>query len=117
MAPGWDQEKADVMADIVREKFRQHSDLAARLLATGDEYLEERNSWEDRFWGTDMDGQGQNVLGTILMAVRDELRAEASGTGKKPSPGGLRGFRHREADPRFQNTFKVYSKYMELYTW
>ena len=114
--PGRDSEKAAVMADIIRKKFRQHSDLAARLLATGDEYLEERNSWEDRFWGTDMGGQGQNVPGTILMAVRDDLRAEASGTGKKPAPGGLRGCRHREVGSRFQNTFKVYSKYMEPHT-
>ncbi len=70
---GWDSEKVRVMASVVREKFLQHPDLAAMLLATGDEPLVERNSWGDRFWGTDMDGEGENMLGKILMRVRDEL--------------------------------------------
>ena len=70
---GWDSEKVGVMTSVVREKFQQHPDLAAMLLATGDEPLVERNSWGDRFWGTDLDGAGENMLGKILMRVRDEL--------------------------------------------
>lgn len=70
---GWDSEKVGVMASVVREKFHQHPDLAAMLLATGDELLVERNSWGDRFWGTDMDGEGENMLGKTLMRVRHEL--------------------------------------------
>ena len=70
---GWDSEKVAVMMSVVREKFRQHPDLAAMLLATGNELLVERNSWGDRFWGTDVDGEGENMLGKILMRVRDEL--------------------------------------------
>ena len=72
--PGWDSEKVGVMTGIVREKFRQHPELAERLLSTGDEPLVERNSWGDRFWGVDMNGEGENMLGRILMLVRDELR-------------------------------------------
>ncbi len=72
----WDDEKIQIMVEIVRAKFRQNPDLAERLLATGDEPLVERNSWGDTFWGTDMDGNGENMLGRILMLIRKELMNE-----------------------------------------
>ena len=34
--------------------------------------IEERNCWNDRYWGT-VDGIGENNLGKILMSVRDIL--------------------------------------------
>ena len=43
------------------------------MIETGDEYLEEGNTWGDRIWGT-VNGKGQNNLGKILMRVREELR-------------------------------------------
>ena len=69
-----DQEevKDKVMYEIVLAKFTQNPDLKEKLLATGDEYLEEGNTWGDTIWGT-VDGVGENRLGKILMRVRDEL--------------------------------------------
>ena len=61
------------MYEIVLAKFTQNPDLKKKLLATGDEHLEEGNTWGDTIWGT-VDGVGENRLGKILMRVRDELK-------------------------------------------
>ena len=47
-----------------------------KLLATGDEHLEEGNTWGDTTWGT-VNGIGENRLGRILMKVRKELQEES----------------------------------------
>jgi ribA/ribD-fused uncharacterized protein len=69
----WLQIKYQVMLTCVRDKFTRHPDLRAKLLATGDAYLEEGNTWHDQIWGV-YDGHGTNWLGIILMQVRAELR-------------------------------------------
>ena len=70
----WESIKLDVMLNLLRIKFASNTSLAARLLDTSDEYLEEGNDHGDRFWGS-VAGQGQNHLGRLLMQVREELRA------------------------------------------
>ena len=72
MRSDWEEVKNKVMYEIVLAKFTQNSDLKEKLLATGDEHLEEGNTWGDTIWGT-VDGVGENRLGKILMRVRDEL--------------------------------------------
>ena len=69
----WEEVKDKVMYEIVLAKFTQNPDLKKKLLATGDEHLEEGNTWGDTIWGT-VDGVGENRLGKILMRVRDELK-------------------------------------------
>jgi len=69
----WETAKFDVMERCVRDKFTRHADLRAKILATGDTYLEEGNTWGDRIWGVYL-GQGENRLGRILMMVRWELQ-------------------------------------------
>jgi len=64
----------------VRAKFEQNPDLAAKLIATGDEELVEGNTWGDTYWGV-CRGVGQNKLGKILMNVRQELAALPEGEG------------------------------------
>ena len=59
--------------DVAKEHGVQNEDLKAKLLATGDEHLEEGNTWGDRIWGT-VNGKGQNHLGKTLMRVREELK-------------------------------------------
>jgi ribA/ribD-fused uncharacterized protein len=71
--PDWESAKFDVMERCVRDKFTRNPGLAAKLVATGDAYLEEGNTWNDRVWGV-YQGQGENRLGKILMQVRAELR-------------------------------------------
>ena len=69
---GWDQMKFDIMYEIVKAKFEQNVELKNKLLATGEDHLEEGNTWGDKIWGT-VGGKGQNNLGKILMRVRSEL--------------------------------------------
>jgi predicted NAD-dependent protein-ADP-ribosyltransferase YbiA (DUF1768 family) len=63
------------MSDLVEQKFKLNSKLRAQLLATGNEWLEETNTWGDTFWGV-CNGVGQNWLGAILMSVREKLRGK-----------------------------------------
>ena len=72
----WESVKDDIMYRIVKCKFTQHEDLKRRLIDTGDEELLEGNTWNDTYWGIDINTrQGYNKLGKILMRVRDEIRS------------------------------------------
>lgn len=69
----WEDVKTELMYEICKAKFTQNNDLAAKLLATGDEELVEGNNWNDKIWGK-VNGEGENRLGVILMRIREELR-------------------------------------------
>lgn len=71
----WETVKIDVMRDALRAKFTQHKDLQKILLATGDAILVEHTK-NDSFWGDGGDGSGQNMLGKLLMELREELNQE-----------------------------------------
>nr|DAZ71783.1 MAG TPA: NADAR protein [Caudoviricetes sp.] len=71
----WENVKDDVMYEICKAKFSQNTELKKRLLSTGNEHLEEGNTWGDKIWGT-VNGVGENRLGKILMRIREELRNE-----------------------------------------
>jgi len=73
LVDGWEQVKVSIMMEIVQAKFEQNKDIAQKLIATGDAFLEEGNDWGDRIWGT-VNGQGSNLLGFILMKVREHLK-------------------------------------------
>lgn len=73
----WESVKDTIMHEAVLAKFTQHDDLRAMLLATGDARIVEHTE-NDRYWGDGGDGRGKNRLGTILMRVREELRAGES---------------------------------------
>jgi ribA/ribD-fused uncharacterized protein len=70
----WEQVKDEIMLKAVRAKFTQHPDLRAKLLATGNAELVEHTK-NDAYWGDGGDGTGKNMLGRILMKVREELQA------------------------------------------
>lgn len=74
LRPDWGAVKDGVMRDAVRAKFRQHPELRTTLLATDDATIVERTG-NDSYWGDGGDGSGRNVLGRILMEVREELRS------------------------------------------
>lgn len=44
-------------------------EMRDRLMATGNEYLEETNTWDDVYWGV-CNGVGKNMLGRMLMYIR-----------------------------------------------
>jgi len=69
----WEKIKDQVMEDCVRDKFTRNSELRQRLVDTGEEELIEGNTWNDTYWGV-CRGRGKNVLGKILMKVREELK-------------------------------------------
>ena len=69
----WEAVKLNVMRSAIDAKFSLNDPLSDTLLATEDLYLVEGNTWGDRFWGQ-VNGQGLNWLGVILMARRAELR-------------------------------------------
>lgn len=74
--PDWEEwekiGKINVMYELLWKKF-QHPELRQMLLLTGDKVLEEGNTWGDTFWGI-CKGEGKNMLGILLMNVRDKIR-------------------------------------------
>ncbi|MBE9050417.1 NADAR family protein [Nostocales cyanobacterium LEGE 11386] len=69
----WEKVKDDVMRKAVRRKFETHKDIRDILLSTDNEEIVE-NSPIDFYWGCGADGSGKNMLGIILMEVREILR-------------------------------------------
>lgn len=78
----WERVKDAVMLDGLRAKFAQHADIRTVLLGTGEASIIEHTR-KDRYWGDGGDGTGRNMLGTLLMQVRDELRAGCIAVGSK----------------------------------
>ena len=64
----WNERKVEVMLKGLRAKFRQNDALYAGLLATGDAVIHE-DSKTDMFWGK----KGEDMLGKLLMQVREEI--------------------------------------------
>ena len=79
LRPDWEDIKLMVMTVLVAKKF-QDPQLKALLLATDTQELQEDNMWRDTFWGIcpPGSGQGKNMLGKILMSVREDLRNVAT---------------------------------------
>jgi ribA/ribD-fused uncharacterized protein len=76
VAPGWSKTKFDRMRRVLAAKFTQHNDLRELLLSTGEARLVESATVDNevnRLWG-EVNGVGQNMLGTLLMELRQELR-------------------------------------------
>lgn len=99
LRPDWEQVKLDVMRRVVRTKFVQHPNLARYLLDTGDAELVEGNTWHDVYWGVDLrTGEGENHLGKILMAQRQEFKDNGL-----PAPdASLHNYMTFEADAGFR---------------
>jgi ribA/ribD-fused uncharacterized protein len=76
LRPDWEQVKVQIMRDLLVEKFSQEPERSI-LLATGDEELVEGNWWHDTFWGQCPVGHGENMLGKLLMELREAIRKEA----------------------------------------
>lgn len=80
----WDSERLDVMKRGVRAKFVQHPEIQKQLIETGNKQIGDADA-RDLFWGigtsenTDKSKypekwKGQNQLGKIMMALRDEFK-------------------------------------------
>ena len=78
----WDQVKDDIMYEIVKDKFTRNPNLKSLLMKTNSSVLIKGNWWHDNYWGSCsceecQNTEGKNILGLILMRVRDEIRNEA----------------------------------------
>jgi ribA/ribD-fused uncharacterized protein len=71
--PEWPSTKVTRMKYVLRAKFGQHKELRDNLLGTGKAKLIE-GSPTDEFWGVGKSGEGKNLLGKLLMEIRQELR-------------------------------------------
>ena len=83
MRPDWDSIRLAAMDTVIEAKFAAGSPLAERLLATGDAFLQEGNTWGDAFWGVTRNhigarttSVGENWLGRLLMLRRHRLRMD-----------------------------------------
>lgn len=68
------------MYQVLKDKFNSGSDLALRLQATGNSFLFEHRLpvGRDTYWCDGYDGKGRNILGLVLMIIRDELNENPS---------------------------------------
>ena len=71
----WESVKVSVMKNALYAKFSQHAELKELLLSTNDAKIVEHTENDD-FWGDGGDGKGKNMLGKMLMQVREELKNE-----------------------------------------
>lgn len=71
----WEDIKDDVMLKCVREKVMQYPHIKELLLSTGTQDIIE-DSPIDYYWGCGKDGSGKNMLGKILMKVREEIKED-----------------------------------------
>ncbi|MBV9074360.1 MAG: NADAR family protein [Acidobacteria bacterium] len=77
----WDQIRVKVMRWCIRVKLAQNlSTFGKLLLATGTRPIVEESK-KDRFWGAKVTGEqlsGYNVLGRLLMELREDLRCHGA---------------------------------------
>lgn len=80
----WDEKKLEIVLTGNREKFLQNSELKELLLSTEGKELVEASPM-DRIWGIGFGAKnalknrhrwGRNLLGKVLMQVREELLSE-----------------------------------------
>ena len=65
----WDKEKFRVMKHLLEIKF-SNKNLKKRLKETGDAFITHENYWKDTYWGV-YKGKGKDILGKLLMQIRD----------------------------------------------
>ena len=71
----WESVKVEIMRRALDAKFRQNEPARRVLLGTGGARIVEHTE-RDRFWGDGGDGSGRNMLGQLLMELREKLAEE-----------------------------------------
>jgi ribA/ribD-fused uncharacterized protein len=76
----WSDRREEFMRAVLCAKFTQHAHLRQLLLSTGDAEIVEwaaDDNEVNRFWSK-VNGVGENVLGELLMELRNELAGAKS---------------------------------------
>lgn len=68
----WELCKDDIMRIAIQAKIEQHKEVKDILISTGNCILIEHTS-NDSYWADNGDGTGLNMLGKILMDIRNNL--------------------------------------------
>lgn len=71
---GWfSPKRQEIMWEILKQKYSQNPDILKLLQASGSAYLLEHNETpgRDDYWSDNHNGDGKNMLGLMLMAIRD----------------------------------------------
>ncbi len=68
----WEEVKDEVMRTAIKAKVKQHDSIKNILTSTGNCILIEHTK-NDSYWADGGDGSGKNMLGIILMEVRNSL--------------------------------------------
>lgn len=71
----WDEIKLDVMAKALKAKFTSSDKLKKKLISTASKRLVEASPY-DYYWGCGADGKGENMLGRLLMQLREDFLNE-----------------------------------------
>lgn len=71
----WESVKVSVMREAIYAKFTQHPELKDLLISTNDSKLVEHTS-NDSYWGDGGNGKGKNMLGILLMEIRENIKNE-----------------------------------------
>lgn len=85
IVPGWSKNKFNRMKDVLRAKYTQHEDLRSLLLSTEGKRLIESTTVDNevnRTWG-EVNGKGKNMLGELLMEIRQELKDQMNSLQKQ----------------------------------
>ena len=74
----WHRDRYQIMKDITLQKFKRNPELNTKLKNTGDTYLlEHPNNNTNLYWGDSISDngkvEGMNMMGKLLMEVREEL--------------------------------------------
>lgn len=74
----WDMVKISVMRKLLMQKFLLNP-FKQKLLSTGDAHIIEGNYWHDNYWGdcfckSCKNLEGSNVLGKLIMKVRNIIQ-------------------------------------------
>ncbi len=84
----WEEVKLIIMYELLEEKFYRNEKLREALKKTGNIEIVEDN--DDTFWGV-CNGKGQNMLGRMLMEIRENI-IQADKKPMKVIVAGSRGF-------------------------
>jgi len=70
----WNVIKLDVMRECIKQKFNQEP-YKSNLMNTDYQYIQEGNTWGDKFWGICLKtNEGENRLGILIMSIRQYFK-------------------------------------------
>ena len=70
----WSENRYNIMLEVNKAKYMCNEDLKNILLNTKDAYLYEDSPF-DYLWGVGKSGTGENLLGKVLMEVREYIKS------------------------------------------